>query len=103
MRPTPILPPSPDFFPPGIIYLLLLGRSHALLDKLLQLHREEVQRKKLIVRRYYYPDDVLTWKDRREHLHLIILESPTDPLFFREEVGRIKSFFRHTLITERPQ
>lgn len=50
------------------------------------------------LRKFHYPDDVMAWKDRQEDCHLLVLECLDDPIFFREEVGRVKLFFRNTIV-----
>lgn len=47
---------------------------------------------------FFYPEDVMFWKDRSDYAHLVVLEALSDPVFFREEVGRVKLFFPSCLI-----
>lgn len=90
-------------FPPAVVYLLVLCRSNSLLDSVLHCNRHTIQQDNLIIKKFFYPDDVLAWKDRKQDSHLLVIETESDSLFFREEVGRVKLFFSHTILYAKQQ
>ena len=96
-RPLPPAPISP-FFPVSIPYLLVLCRSAARMNQFLADQEELVKVGNTQGRKFHYPGDVMAWKDRQQGCHLLILERLDDPIFFREEVGRVKLFFRNTIV-----
>lgn len=97
-RKQPLPAPTSPFFPASIPYLLVLCRSATRMTEFLATQEELIKAGGTQVRKFHYPDDVMAWKDRQQDCHLIILERPDDPIFFREEVGRVKLFFRNTIM-----
>ena len=56
---------------------------------------EEVEKNDDLLHAGPYKKCLMAWKNRQEFCQVAVLEVPEDPLFFREEVGRVKLFFSH--------
>ena len=99
MKPTRQILPAPCILiPSNILYLLVLSRSRTRTTEFLRTNKDHIRTKKIQYRELFYPADAMSWKDRAQDTHLVILEESSDPVFFREEVGRIKLFFPSCLI-----
>ena len=99
MKPTRQIFPAPCILiPSNILYLLVLSRSRTRTTEFLRTNKDHIKQHKIQYRELFYPADAMSWKDRAQDTHLVILEESSDPVFFREEVGRIKLFFPSCLI-----
>ena len=85
--------------PPHIQYLILLGRCRSRLDRLLHFQMLP-NRTSYRILKTYDPDEVMAFRDRAEHVHLVIQEFLDDPIYYREQVGRIKLYFRYHQIIQ---
>ena len=99
MKPTRQILPAPCILiPSNILYLLVLSRSRTRTTEFLRTNKDHIRQHKILYKELFYPADAMSWKDRAELTHLVVLEEISDPIYFREEVGRIKLFFPSCLI-----
>jgi hypothetical protein len=45
------------------------------------------------IQKMFYPENLMDWRDRSNICHVVVLEHPSDPVYFREQVGRVKIYF----------
>ena len=67
-------------------------------DAFVAKHKNNLKELQATYHIFFYPEDAMFWIDRSEYAHLIVLETLSDPVYFREEVGRVALFFSSKLI-----
>lgn len=91
-------PPPSIIIPAHTHYLLVLARSRSMADAFVAKHKNSLIELQATYHIFFYPEDVMIWRDRSMYAHLVVLETPSDPTYFREEVGRVALFFPSKLI-----